>query len=154
MTATRQTEIHRHKEERNKLIVDWSTGILAVFWSVWWAYFADKVLQNKNPLQLTTGLAVSMEIAAFVMAAYVAFFAHEYVRWMWLARKLNYQMQLRSFFRIMSRFVLVLVGFLGASVYLCTYLSLSSAYAIYGVSLTLGWAVAISVGLLEADKWK
>jgi hypothetical protein len=141
------------REDRNRLLVEWSTAVFAVFWSVWWAYAAESVLSRGGPLSLTREVALPRWVVGGITAVYVSLFTYFYVKWMWEARTFHWEIALRSFVQCLAPLVIVVTGLLLSSLHLYLQSELLLPQFVYGAILTIAWIVTTIITTLESERW-
>src|SRR5262249_19372560 len=133
-------------------IADWLTAMLGIFWSVWWGFFMNTVLnQAKAPYQFhvpflipATTIPIERSLYLTVNATVISFFAVVYVRWLWDIQRFAYhRVKLReavdtSIWLVLAIFFLLSsVGFGGNA------FNISPDLIQYGATLTLLWPFLI-----------
>jgi hypothetical protein len=143
----------KNREERNRLLVEWSTAVFAIFWGVWWAYAAESALNTNDDLQLIGTLMLPRWFVAIITALYVAVFTYFYVRWMWEARIFHWEIALRRFVRRFIPLGAVVVGLVINSAVLYARSELLLPQFVYGIVLTVGWVMTTVLISLQSETW-
>lgn len=142
-----------YREDRNRLLVEWSTAVFAIFWGVWWAHIADGILSMKCRLVLTEGLKLSFQFIAIISVAYAALFTFFYVKWMWHARTFHWNIGLRSFIGPFVPLSVAVIGPLLVSYALRSQAALPARQFAYGAALSVAWILTVTAIVLQSENW-
>lgn len=140
--------------EQRKTLVEWIIEIMAIFWSVWWGFYMQEVLQKAHgdiniPIRFVNPPFVLKPSADFLLsvnALVVSAFAVTFVLWLWSVHKTAYRHFLvRSFVRASAPLGFVILIMLSSISLMGNALSIPSSFMNYGMLLTLLWPLVVLV---------
>lgn len=141
----------RSSHENRTLIADWTTVVFAIFWSVWWGLFIDKVL-DLNGISIPIGSSkdhIYIPIIWYLLynALVVSVYTVTYVRWLIKAQKTaSTSVSFRDFAGFSVSYVIVLAVVVN-SIMLVLYSSTEVPYTLlnYGILLTVAWPIVMFI---------
>jgi hypothetical protein len=127
--------------ERRTNVADWITAVFGIFWSVWWGFFINRVLED-NPSDWIKNIYILMSVLI------TCSFSVVYVRWLWNIQKIAYKMFLLSSFIGFSAPLLFLIAFFLSAIGIAGILfSIPSPLILYGAVLTIIWPIVVVITL-------
>jgi len=147
----KKARIRKNKRaERNLHLIEWTAGILGVFWGVWWGFFMQNVLESQDTATLDFSISAlgnsfhgtaTLQKTQFLLISVVtiAFYVHYFVRWLWAIHALKRRNVRRRLFPVL----LVMTGLCSAIHITARAFSVDNASAVYGIALTWLWPVVI-----------
>ena len=137
--------------ERRVNIADWITAIFGIFWSVWWGFFINRVLDTKAELNISFSILsfqsvwdvdsikqLYLVISALITCSIVYF----------NAQKTAYKTFLvASLVRFSAPLIFLMALFLAAIGVAAIFFGIPSSLILYGVILTIFWPVVVLITL-------
>jgi hypothetical protein len=124
--------------ERNKCLIEWTSGLFGLFWGVWWGVFLSVLLSN--PIVATGGYSLrNTDILLCCSAVLVSLFVYFYVRWLWAIRNIWSRTYTRTTRRRLWPALVIWFCFSGVTYHLGALHQVPFGIVIYGVVLTFCW---------------
>lgn len=143
--------------ERRVNIADWITAIFGIFWSVWWGFFINRVLDTKAEINISFSILSFQsvwdvdsikQLYLVISALITCSFSIAYVHWLWNAQKTAYKTFLvASLVRFSAPLIFLMALFLAAIGMAAIFFGISSSLILYGVILTIFWPVVVLITL-------
>jgi len=140
----------QRREDRNRQLVEWTLGVVGIFWGVWWGFFVNEILASDKAIAIFFGF-LSCPKAFFLVASafYVGYLVFTLVRWMWSLRSLSALTPTGIFLNKLGPLVFPLGGFMGAIYVVSDAFGLGMEQAAYGIALSLMWPTVTYAVLLR-----
>ena len=152
MANASQARRRQRREDRNRQLVEWTLGIIGIFWGVWWGFFVNEILSSKKTVAAFFGfLLVSKALFLVVSALYVGLLVYTLVHWMWSLRSFSRLTRIWTFLTSVRDTVFVLGGFIAAIYVVSDAFDLGTAQAVYGMVLSFLWPLVTYAVLLRAN---
>jgi len=149
---TMQIRRRERREDRNRQLVEWTLGIIGIFWGVWWGFFVNEILASKQVMVVFFRfLPVSKAFFLVVSALYVGFLVFTLVHWMWSLRSFSRLTRMWTFLRGVRATAFVLGGFIAAIYVISDAFNLGAGQAAYGAALSLLWPTVTYAVLLKGN---
>jgi hypothetical protein len=143
--------------ERRTNIADWITAVFGIFWSVWWGFFINRVLDTKMEINIpfsffsyrSTWDTESFKNLYLVFSVMITCaFSIAYVHWLWNAQKTAYKIFLvSSLVRFSAPLIFWMALFLTAVGMAAIFFSVPLSLILYGAILTFLWPVVVLITL-------
>jgi len=135
------TTTNEAQAERRINIADWITVVFGIFWSVWWGFFINKVIENEP-----SGLMKNLYLLFSVIIT--CCFSVAYVHWLWNVQKTAYKKFLVSLLiRYSVPLFFLMLLFMGAVGIARIIFSIPSPLILYGTVLTFIWPIVVLITL-------
>jgi len=150
---------HGALAERRVNLADWVTAILSIFWSVWWGFFMNRILENPSSnirfqiplLDPPVYIDLPKLLYLVINVVVIAYFAVSYVHWLWNAQRTAYHSFLVSDLLSSSAPLGIAIISMLSSIGFVSYVyKFPYALFLYGVLLTTVWPLAVLVTLWKA----
>lgn len=140
--------------ERRRNLAEWVTGILGIFWSVWWGFFINEILTEPNlsfniPLRFVVPnsyITITKDAYLLLSALVVSYFAFTYAHWLWNAQKAAYQRVLLREFVVNAKLLflssLILIASIGLPI---ANPRISETLLGYGIVLLILWPIFVVI---------
>jgi hypothetical protein len=135
--------------DRRLVMAEWVTGVMGLFWAVWWSYFMTLVLASHRtsiPFDLSgvvpsTVIPITRSVYLLLSVVIVSEFVIAYVRWLW---NIKSDLSNRFLFTFSMEFIFAIVALL-AMVKMAEFgFKIHSDLSLYGIALTVAWIFSAS----------
>ena len=135
----------RRVSQRKIAVVEWTSALLGIPWSVWWGFFVHRWMESTvNSIPLF-GREFNMEFFMVISTFIIGIFILAYVNWLWEVTQWGRRV---TFIRVSRKLLIMvawLVGFAVAIHLVQNGFNLENNGYWYGVSLTLIWIISPAV---------
>lgn len=132
------------RDERIK-IVEWTSIIFGIPWTVWWGFFIDSWLNSEIERITIWGQPVTKEFMMVLSVVVVSLFVALYVRWLWKLASWEGETTLVRFWDDFKELAALLAALSIIIWQIHGVFQLQEGGILYGVSLTVLWAVLPAV---------
>lgn len=133
--------------KRRVTVAEWVTAVYSIFWSVWWGFFIDGIVNAPGisfQLYSEENGINSVGISLGALTVVVSLFAVFYVRWLWKMHKTTpVVLTIEKFFLDSLYYGFITVILLAAIIFWGIVLTISPLLIFYGVLLTLVWPFVV-----------
>ncbi|MBU0973880.1 MAG: hypothetical protein KKC20_24795 [Proteobacteria bacterium] len=92
-------------------VIDWSSGIFAIFWGVWWTTVYEAAISKAVELNIQTPFIFKPGILSALLPIIVAAYTLLFVMWMWKIRSLPWILSVKTRILIFVPIVFSVLGF-------------------------------------------